>query len=69
VVTHISLGVGIVVVGEAGIPSLEEGPQRTVKGTCSRLQQQVRASRRPLHLLTLGKTFADDSVHRGLGQA
>jgi len=63
------LSVGIVVVGKARVPPLEEAPKRTVKGTRSRLQQQVCASRRPLHLLTLGKAFADDSVHRGLGQA
>jgi hypothetical protein len=46
------LGVGIVVVGEAGIPPFEERPQRTVKGVCSCLQQQMRPARRPLHLLT-----------------
>lgn len=32
-------------------------------------QQQVRASRRPLHLIALGKTFTDDSIHRGADQA
>ena len=63
------LSIGIVVVGKARVPPLEEVPKRTVKGTRSRLQQQVSASRRPLHLLTFGKTFADDRVHRGLGQA
>jgi hypothetical protein len=60
---------GIVVVGKARVPPFEEVPKRTVKGTRSRLHQQVGASRRPLHLLTLGKrlvmtAFTVDSAKR-----
>lgn len=63
------LGIGGVVIGQAGIPSLKQRPQRAVEGAGASLQQQVRAARRPLHLLTLGKALADHGIHRGLGQA
>ena len=58
------LSAGIVVVGKAGIQALEEVPKRTIESARSRLQQQMRPARGPLHLLTLGKAFADHSVHR-----
>lgn len=60
------VGVNAVVVGQAGKPSFEEGPQGAVEGARASLQQQVRAPRRPLHLLALGESLADDGVHRGL---
>jgi hypothetical protein len=39
------------IVGKAGIPFLEERPERTVEHSCTGLQQQVRAALRALHLL------------------
>jgi hypothetical protein len=54
-----------VVVGQSGISPLEKGTQVSIKSTGARLQQQMRAARRPLHLLVLGKAFAHDGVHRG----
>ena len=62
-------GLSRIIVGQAGIPFLKERPERAVECVRPDLQQQVRAAFRPLHLLTFGKTFADDGVHRGLGQA
>ena len=62
-------GFSRIVVGKAGIPFLEEGPECAIEHPRSGLQQQVRAALRPLHLLTFGETLADDGVHRGLGQA
>jgi hypothetical protein len=56
-----------VVVGETWIPALEQRPECAVKRPRARLQQQVGAAFGPLHLLTLGKSLADDSVHCGLG--
>jgi hypothetical protein len=43
-------GLGRIVVGEAGIPFLEERPQLAIERPRSDLQQQVRAALRPLHL-------------------
>jgi hypothetical protein len=37
-------GPGRIVVGEAGIPFLEERPERAIERPCSGLQQQVRAA-------------------------
>ena len=48
-----------VVVGQSGMPSLEQRPERAIERPSSSLQQQVSAARRPLHLLALGKMFAD----------
>ena len=48
---------------------LKERPERAVECARPGLQQRVRAAFRPLHLLTFGKTFADDGVHGGLRQA
>jgi hypothetical protein len=62
-------GLSRIVVGEAGIPFLEERPECSIERASSGLQQKVRAALRPLHLLTFGKTLADDGVHGGLGQA
>jgi hypothetical protein len=62
-------GRGRIVVGEAGIPFLEERPQRAIERPGSGLQQQVRAAFRPLHLLAFGEALADHRVHRGFGQA
>jgi hypothetical protein len=44
-------GLGRIVVAEAGIRFLEEGPERAIERPGSGLQQQVRAALRPLHLL------------------
>ena len=57
-------GLSRIVVGETGIPFLENGPERAIERPGSGLQQQVRAALRPLHLLTFGEALADDGVHR-----
>ncbi len=62
------IGAGSIAVSESGIPALEQGPERAVEGARASLQQQVRSATRPLHLLSLGKTFADHGVHRGLDE-
>ena len=43
-------GFSRIVVGKAGIPFLEEGPECAIEHPRSGLQQQVRAALRPLHL-------------------
>ncbi len=57
-----------IVVGQPRMPAFEQWPERAVECPGSSLQQQVRPALGPLHLLTLGKTLADNGVHRALGQ-
>ena len=53
-----------IVVGEAGIPLLEQRSEGAIERPGPGLQQQVCAALRLLHLLTFGETLADDSIHR-----
>lgn len=57
-----------VVVGQPGMPALEEGPERAVEGEASGLQQQVGATFGPLHLLAFGEPLADDRIDRALAR-
>ena len=58
---------GVLIVGsQILVPLGERCPQRAVEHPRPRLQQQVRASRRPLHLLPFGEALADHEVDRGL---
>src|SRR5271166_3777462 len=59
---------GGVAIGQTWIPPFEEGAERIVKRARAGLPQQMSATWCPLHLLTLGETFADDDVDRGLRQ-
>jgi hypothetical protein len=49
-------------------PSGEQVAQRTIDGFGLGLQRQMSAFLRRLHLLFLGKAFADDEVDGGLGE-
>jgi hypothetical protein len=60
-------GIDRVVVGQAGVPSLEQRAERAVEGAGSGLLQQVGAAPGPLHLLALGETLSDRGVGRALG--
>ena len=57
-------GGDIIVVSKARVPPLEERPKRAVQAPRPDLEQQMRPTRRPLHLLALGETFADHRIHR-----
>ena len=61
-------GLGRMVVGEAGIPFLEERPEFPIQRPRSGLPEQVRATLCPSHLLVLGEALADHRVDRGFGQ-
>ncbi|OYR24891.1 hypothetical protein CEV33_4630 [Brucella grignonensis] len=58
----------LIVVCHAWIPFLECRSQRAIEGLCSGLQQQMRASLAPLHLLLFGEALADDGVDGGLDE-
>ena len=51
-----------IVVLQSRIPLLELLPERAVEGARSRLQHEMRAGLRPLHLLTFAKAFAHNRV-------
>jgi hypothetical protein len=48
------------------VPALEHGTQFTVERFDARLQQQMGAAFRPLHLLAFAKPFAYHLIYRGL---
>ena len=62
-------GASLTIVGGYGrIPSGEQVTQRAVGSAGLGLQKPMSAFLRPLHLVSLGKAFADDEVDGGFGE-
>lgn len=61
-------GLGVGRVGKAGVPAAEVVGEVVVEHAGADLKEQVRAARRPPHLLVLHHPFADDLVDGGLGE-
>jgi hypothetical protein len=57
------------VVCQTRIPALEPWPESAVECPRAHLEQQVCATRGPLHLLTLAKRLLITAFTRGFGQA